>query len=291
MVHGQVRCVWPAGCLLGEGPIWDAKLQSLLFVDIKRPSILKWSTNGTVATFALQKEIGAIALRTNGTLVAALKDEFALIQLDPFLLTPITLPKPEPPSNRFNDGKCDPSGRFWAASMDDACASPTGAIWRLSADLKIDQMSEGHVVGNGFGWSPNGDTMYFTDTHNRTIFAYPFDPISGSLGEKRCFATVPNDQGYPDGLTVDAEGYIWSAHWDGWQITRYRPDGAVDRVIPMPVPRPTSLAFGGSDLRQLYITSASIGLSEQQIREYPLSGGLFVVDPGVTGRPEPFFAG
>jgi sugar lactone lactonase YvrE len=277
--------------VLGEGPLWSAELQCLLFVDIKKPSILKWCPNGPAAIFPLQKEIGAIALCKNGGIVAALKDEFALIQLEPFTLTPIVLPEPEPLGNRFNDGKCDPAGRFWAASMDDACASPTGAIWRLSADLKVDRMSEGYVVGNGFGWSPDGKTMYFTDSHNRTIFAYPFDQASGSLGKRRCFAVVPDDEGYPDGLTVDADGHVWSAHWDGGKITRYRPDGTVDYFIPMPVPRPTSLAFGGADFRQLYVTSASIGLSVQQIQESPLSGGLFVVEAGVAGRPEPYFAG
>ncbi len=237
------------------------------------------------------KKIGAIAFRNDGNLVAALKDEFAFIKLNPFSITPISLSKKEPLGNRFNDGKCDPAGRFWAASMDSACLRPTGAIWRLSPDLQAVEMEDKYTVGNGFGWSPDGCTMYFTDSDNRTIYAYPFDNVSGTLGKKERFATIANDEGFPDGLTVDSEGYVWSAHWDGWRITRYRPDGTIDRVISMPVPRPTSVIFGGKNFHKLYVTSARIGLSKGQILNAPSSGALFEIETEVSGIPEPFFAG
>ena len=286
-----VECVWDSQCLLGESPIWSEKHQAIFFVDIERHLILKWQSNGKTAIYPLEKKIGALALRIDGSLVAALKDEFAFIQLDPFSITSIPLSKPEPLGNRFNDGKCDPSGRFWAASMDDSCLSPTGAIWRLSTDLQTAEMAERYIVGNGFGWSLDGCTMYFSDSINRTIYRYPFNNTLGTLGKRDFFAKVPKDQGFPDGLTVDSEGFVWSAHWDGWRITRYRPDGCIDRVILMPVPRPTSLIFGGEDYRKLYVTSASVGLSKDQIRNAPLSGALFEIDTGLAGIAEPFFAG
>jgi sugar lactone lactonase YvrE len=290
-MKNKVKCVWNPECLLGEGPIWSEKLQAILFVDIERQLILQWQSNGKTSTYPLQKKIGAIAFRNDGNLVAALKDEFAFIKLEPFSITPIRLSKKEPLGNRFNDGKCDPAGRFWAASMDSACLRPTGAIWRLSPDLQAVEMEDKYTVGNGFGWSPDGCTMYFTDSNNRTIYAYPFDNVSGTLGKKERFAIVANDEGFPDGLTVDSEGYVWSAHWDGWRITRYRPDGTIDRVISMPVPRPTSVIFGGKNYRKLYVTSARIGLSKGQILNAPSSGALFEIETDVSGIPEPFFAG
>ncbi len=287
----SVKCVWDSECLLGESPIWSEKHQAIFFVDIEKHLILKWHPNGKTATYPLVKKIGALALRNDGSLVAALKDEFAFIKLDPFSVTSIPLSKPEPLGNRFNDGKCDPSGRFWAASMDESCLRPTGAIWRLSTDLQSVEMADRYIVGNGFGWSPDGSTMYFSDSINRTIYRYPFNNAQGTLEKRELFANVPNDQGFPDGLTVDSEGYVWSAHWDGWRITRYRPDGGIDGVITMPVPRPTSLIFGGEDYRKLYVTSASIGLSNDQIHEAPLSGALFEIETGLAGIAEPFFSG
>lgn len=290
-MKNKVECVWNPECVLGESPIWSDQLQAILFVDIERQLILQWRSNGETSTYPLQKKIGSIAFRRDGTLVAALKDEFAFIQLEPFSIIPIGLSEKEPLGNRFNDGKCDPAGRFWAASMDSACLNSTGAIWRLSPDLQTVKMADSYPVGNGFGWSPNGCTMYFTDSNNRTIYAYPFDNASGTLGKRECFAKVANDEGFPDGLTVDSEGCVWSAHWDGWRITRYRPNGSIDRIVSMPIPRPTSVIFGGRNYHKLYVTSARSGLSEDQIRKAPLSGALFEIETGIVGRPEPAFDG
>jgi sugar lactone lactonase YvrE len=140
-------------------------------------------------------------------------------------------------------------------------------------------------VSNGLDWSPDGTTLYYTDSMRRLIWRFPFDMQSGTLGPREVFANVPQDQGCPDGLTVDAEGFVWSAHWNGWRVTRYDPDGRVERVLRLPVPRVTSLCFGGPDLDTLYMTSALIGLTSEQLLEAPLSGALFSCQPGVTGRP------
>ena len=286
-----LKCVWQCNSSLGEGPVWCSKTGTLFFVDIKSPSILNWHPNGASKIFPMPSEIGSIALRKDGGLVAALRRGLAFVELNPLTVEFLPLSTHEPKENRFNDGKCDSKGRFWIATMDDGCRQPLGAIWRLSEDLHLERIDTGYIVGNGFGWSPDGQTMYFTDSENRKILAYPFDPITGSLGERRCFATIPTSAGYPDGLAVDVEGCVWSAHWDGSRITRYRPNGSIDRVILMPVPRPTSLAFGGDDLGKLYVTSASIGLSVEQLADSPLSGGLFEMDSDTQGLQVARFGG
>jgi sugar lactone lactonase YvrE len=285
------RCVWQAQALLGEGPLWWPERQALLFVDIKRPAILCWSEAGGTAAWPMPSEVGCIVHRRGGGLLAAVREGIAAVTLDPLSVELVRPLEGDLPGNRFNDGKCDPQGRLWVASMDDAILAPSGAVWRVGHDLAARRMAGGHIVGNGFGWSPDGRTMYFTDSENRVIVAYDFDGADGTIANRRTFATVAPEAGYPDGLTVDAEGGVWSAHWDGWRITRYRPDGTVDQVVEMPVPRPTCLAFGGPDLDRLYVTSASIGLTADQLADAPLSGGLFEVAAGVRGRAEPRFAG
>ena len=287
----SLRCCWDIKAVLGEGPLWWPEQGRLLFVDIKAPAILSWHPTQPTRRYALDSEIGCMVHRRSGGFVAALRKGLAVVELEPFAVEPFLPFESDMPGNRPNDGKCDPSGRLWVASMDNAVKAASGAIWRLGADHALIRMAKGHIVGNGFGWSCDGRTMYFTDSENRTIFAYDFDPANGSLGQRRVFATIAADAGYPDGLCVDGENYVWSAHWDGARITRYAPDGTVDRVIAMPVPRPTSLAFGGADLDRLYVTSASIDLTPEQVAAAPLSGGLFELDVGVRGVAEPRFAG
>jgi sugar lactone lactonase YvrE len=285
------RCIWNLGALLGEGPLWSSRESCLYFLDIKRPALHRWSEVGKGETIPLKNETGAIALRECGELVAAMRSGFALLDPRTGKAELLASPEADLPDNRFNDGECDPQGRFWAASMDDRGKVPSGQLWRLSSDGRIERKAGGFIVGNGLGWSLDGGTMYFTDSENRTILAYDFDQTLGELGSPRIFARTQDGEGLPDGLTVDAEDHVWSAHWDGWRVTRYRPDGSIERVIDCPVPRPTSLAFGGRDLDRLYITSASIDLSKEQLAAAPLSGGLFEMMPGVRGRPSFPFRG
>lgn len=286
------HCLWRADTLLGEAPLWWAEAGALLFVDIKQPEILLYYLDGRTVRVPVPSEIGCIAHRRGGGLVAALRDGIAFIDISR-QHTEMVLPlEGDLPGNRFNDGKVDPAGHLWVASMDDAALAASGAVWRIDGDLSAKRMAGGHIVGNGFGWSLDGAIMYFSDSENRVIYAYPFEAESGELGERRVFAMVAPQDGYPDGLTVDAEGFVWSAHWDGGRVTRYRPDGSVDRVVALPVPRPTSLAFGGKNLNRLFVTSASIGLDGDALMRAPLSGGLFEIDTqGVCGKPETPFAG
>jgi sugar lactone lactonase YvrE len=189
------------------------------------------------------------------------------------------------PGNRTNDGKCDAIGRVWIGTMDAAERAFTGALYRIDQDGSPTLMLDDIGVSNGLDWSPDGTSLYYTDSMRRLIWRFPFDMQSGTLGSREVFANVPQDQGCPDGLTVDAEGFVWSAHWDGWRVTRYDPRGSVERVLRLPVPRVTSLCFGGPDLDTLYMTSARIGLTSEQLLEAPLSGALFSYRPGVSGRP------
>ena len=200
-------------------------------------------------------------------------------------------PEENLPGNRFNDGKVDRAGRVWAGTMDDACLQPTGSLYRVDPDYSIHRMATGFTCSNGLGWSPDNRTMYFTDSMVRTIWAYEFDLETGSLGKRTVFAELPSGSGVPDGLTVDSEGFVWSAVWDGWRVIRYAPDGTTDRVVSMPVQRPSSCMFGGSDLKTLFFTSACVELGWSALKDGPLAGSLFAIATDVAGIPETPFAG
>lgn len=288
-----VECVAPVRCRLGEAPVWDVVGNRLLWVDVKDPAVFAMN----VATRAIRRwpmpaPLGAIGLRARGGLVGAFRDGFAFIDLESGAVTPIADPEKHVPHNRFNDGHVDPRGRFWAGTMDDEERRPTGQLYRLDPDLRVDRFAIGFVVTNGIEWSVDGSRLYVADSAERRIYAYAFDMALGRPGARRLFAQIPETAGYPDGLTVDADDHVWSAHWDGGRVTRYRPDGSVERVVPLPVPRCTSCCFGGGDLATLYVTSASIGLDAAALRAAPLSGGVFAVSGlGVRGRPPGIFLG
>lgn len=288
----EARCVWQADALLGEGPLWCPRDRVLYWVDIKGRAVHRYRpADGLCETTETPDEIGCVSLRENGGLIAAFRSGIGFFDLQTQSLEMIADPEAHLPGNRFNDGKCDRRGRLWTGTMDDNAEQATGSLYRLSAGLEMVKVLSGIIVTNGLGWSPDDKTMYFTDSENRTILAFDYDLESGQTANQRVFAEIPEDAGVPDGLTVDSQGFVWGAHWDGWRVTRYDPSGRVERVIEMPVPRPTSCMFGGEDLDKLYVTSASIGLSEEQLAQAPLSGGLFEIDPQVRGLPEPRFAG
>ena len=224
-------------------------------------------------------------------MVVALRTGFAFLDLETGAVAGLTDPEADRPDNRFNDGKVDRQGRFWAGTLNDAEKQPLGSLYRLDADGTVTLMQDGAVVSNGIGWSPDDRTLYFTDSVIRTIWAFDFDPAAGAIANRRIFAEVPDGTGYPDGLTVDSEGFVWSAVWDGWRIVRYDPSGRIDREVVMPVQRPTSCMLGGPDLKTLYVTSASIHLDAGALERGPLAGGLFALEADVPGLPEPRFAG
>ncbi len=288
----EVRCVQQANAILGEGPLWCPREQALYWLDIKRPAVYRCDpAGGQSAHWPMPSDIGCMALRESGGMVVGLRSGFAALDFETGAVTPIADPEVDRPDNRINDGKVDRQGRFWAGTLNDAEADPLGSLYRLDPDRTVTLMQDGAVVSNGIGWSPDDRILYFTDSVVRTIWAYDFDAPSGAISNRRVFVEMPEGTGYPDGLTVDSEGYIWSAVWDGWRVVRYDPSGRIDREVVMPVQRPTSCMLGGGDLKTLFVTSASIHLDAVALAKGPLAGGVFALDVNVAGLPEPRFAG
>jgi len=281
-----MRCVWNAGTVLGEGPLWSDAEQTLYWVDIKRAQVLRYRpADERREVFQLPAEVGCIGLVRGGGLVAALRTGFALLDLEAGHVEPLVDPEHDRPGNRFNDGKVGPGGRFWAGTMDDGEAEPTGCLYRLDPDLSVTRADEGYVITNGPTFSPDGRLLYHVDSLARRVDAFEHDPSTGTLGERRPFIQLEERDGYPDGLTVDEDGGVWLAQWGGWCVTRYAPDGRRDRHVELPVSQVTSCTFGGDHLATLYVTSASKGLDAAARAAEPLAGGLFAVEVGARGLP------
>lgn len=288
----SIECVWPANAILGEAPFWSVEEGVLYWVDIDGKTVFRYQPeNGGKQTYALGHEIGCIIPRRNGGFVAGLDRGLAFLSSDFAETEFFASPEDDLPDTRFNDGKCDRRGRFWVASADRNEVAPLAALYCLNGSGQLIRTLSQVVVGNGMGWSPDNRTMYFTDTGISTIFAFDYDIETGATENRRVFVEVDQQDGLPDGLTVDVEGYVWSAHWAGSRVTRFDPEGGIDRVIDMPVPNVTSLAFGGPGLDRLFVTTARLGMNGQELDEAPLSGALFVVDPGVRGIPESGYVG
>jgi|SRR5579859_1386409 len=289
----RIDCVVPARALVGEGPVWDDRAQVVWWVDIKAPALHRYDpASGTDRSWPMPSRLGAIAVREQGGLVGAFKNGFAFIDAETGAVTPIVDPEAHVPGNRFNDGGVDAAGRFWAGTMDDNEKRPAGHLYRLDPDGRTATFESHIAITNGVDWSLDGRTLYFVDTVGGVIFAYDFEPALGQPGARRVFARVPHDAGHPDGLVVDAEDHVWGAHWGGGRLTRYRPDGSVERVVEIPAPQVSSACFGGPGLDILYVTTAAIGLDAAALVRYPYAGGLFAVAGlGVRGRPTRRFAG
>jgi sugar lactone lactonase YvrE len=250
--------------------------------------------NGSVGSVPVPSLIGSLGLRERrdelGSAIAALKDGVYLLDLDSGRVTELARPEPDQPDNRFNDGRVDRQGRFWAGTMNDVSRIPTGSLYRIERGGRIVRVLDDVIVPNSIAWSPDSRTMYFADTYRHTIWSFAFDADAGVLHDRRVFATV-SGPGRPDGSAIDAEGCVWNAEYAGARVVRYTPTGAVDRVVSMPVSNPTSCCFGGARFDSLFITSARQRLTPEQLAEEPLAGSVFALHPGVTGLPEPRFAG
>ncbi len=282
-------------CTLGEGPLWHVEEQALYWVDIEEKCLYTLDyASGEVTRREIGHKVGCLAFRAGGGLVLAVDAGLAWWDPAAFTLDLFADPEADNPDRapRFNDGAVDPGGRFWAGTIAaQPEANPNGILYRLDADHSVHVMETGIGVSNGLGWSPDHRTLYYADSPRRVIYAYDYDPASGDIANRRVLVQLPANDGFPDGLTVDREGFIWCAIWDGWRVVRFAPDGGVAAEIRMPVQRPTSCMFGGPDLDELYITSARVGLDEAQRLAQPSAGGLFRVRAEVPGLPEPFYAG
>ena len=276
--------------ILGESPIWDDRTQCLYWVDIRRPAIRRLHTaTGRFDSWAMPDLVGSIALTDEGRLLVALPQFIALFDLVSGSLESFARPPELVPGHRFNDGRCDRQGRFWVGSMHNITRAPEGVLYKLEGRGELQPVRSGICIPNSLAFSPDGRTMYFADSLRYSLYAYDYDPASGRMGRERVLVTT-EPPGFPDGSTVDAEGFIWNAEFDGWRVVRYAPDGRVDRVLPMPVQRPTCCAFGGADLDILYITTASQKMTPAELEAQPLAGALLALDVGVRGLPEPRFA-
>ena len=280
--------------LLGEGPVWCPQQKALYWLDIKGKRIWRHHpASGETENWETPEEPGSMALRENGkSLVTAWWNGFRFFDPDSGAIEIIHDHEQDMPNSRFNDGRCDRQGRFWAGTMDDNFTEPCGALYRLDADLGFSVQETDVVISNSTAFSPDGGTLYYCDTPKNEIWAYDLDIESGNISNKRVFVSTKHLVGEPDGLTVDAEGYLWNAMWGGACLVRWAPDGSFDRKIELPVHNPTCPMFGGDDLDIIYVTSARAELSDAEHAEKPLAGNVFAVTgSGATGLPEPRFAG
>ncbi|HET6470123.1 MAG TPA: SMP-30/gluconolactonase/LRE family protein [Geminicoccaceae bacterium] len=288
---GEARLVVDARNKLGEGAVWDPVEQALWWVDIELGRLQRHDpARGESRVWQLPERIGCFALRERGGLVCALERGFAFFDPESGAVDWIVKPDPDR-RNRMNDGKCDRAGRLWAGGMDETQQNRCASLWRLDPDRSVHRMATGIGISNGISWSPDDRTMYFADTQDRTIYSYDFDAASGAIANRRVLTDHAEQPGGPDGSTVDAEGYIWNAQWGGWRLVRWSPEGRVDRVVELPVEKPTSCTFGGPDLATLYVTSAIWDLEGEALAAQPWAGGVLAIEPGVRGLPEPRFKG
>jgi sugar lactone lactonase YvrE len=289
----DVECVLKAEAIIGESPVWCPRTKRLYWADIVGQKVHVFNpADGANETFALPELVTSISPRRGGGLVLTLRKSFAFFDPKTRKLDVLAEPEPDKPGNRFNDGKCDRQGRLWAGTMGDVdWDSPVGSLYRFDSSAKPTRMEEGICCSNGLGWSPDNKTLYFCESFRYRIHAYDFDPASGSIANRRVFASVDADGAFPDGLTVDAEGFVWSAQPVFGRLVRYDPKGKIERIIDLPVSRGTSCMFGGDDLSVLYVTTMRGTLTDEQLAQEPLAGSLLALRPGVRGIAEVPFSG
>ena len=280
---------------LGEGPLWDAEQQRLYWIDSFDGRVFRATADGReLRAWDVPQKIGSMALRKDGQgAVVSLQRGFHLLDFMTGDVDLICDPEPDRPDNRLNDGKVDKRGRFVAGSMDTMEQGPNGALYSMSTDFEVTRLDQGIICSNGPCWSPDGRTFYFNDTWSGEIWAYDYDLDTGGVSNRRCFAKVDTaGGGAADGSTVDAEGCLWNALVYDGKLTRYRPDGTVDRVIDMPVKKVTSVMFGGPDLDVLYVTSMAKPPLPRFPRDGVMRGSLFAIHGlGIRGIAEPRFGG
>ncbi len=274
-----------AGDVLGEGPLWNVDGGVLYWLDIERRFIHALEPERRAhERVVIQLQPSALGLRARGGLiVAATRCLLGLDRLDgePRVLAELTDVRSDV---RFNDGECDPQGRFWAGTTSGSDAGGA-ALYRLEHDGSVTTVLRDVTISNGLAWAPDHSTLFYVDTPTGGVDAFDYDAETGTISRRRRLIDINPRDGYPDGMTVDAEGFLWVALWGGGTVRRYRPDGRLEAIVTVPSSQPTSCCFGGKRLDQLFITSARYGLSPEQLTREPLAGALFTCQPGVTGLP------
>lgn len=274
-----------AHTILGEGPIWDEEANCLYWVDISGRKLFRYDpARQENISFDIGQPVGTVVPRASGGVVLAVQHGFAAYDLDGRHLTPLVDPEPHLPDNRFNDGKCDPAGRFWAGTMAFSAAKGAGALYRLDTDLGIHKMLANVTISNGIVWSLDHKTLYYIDSQPGTVTAFAYDVATGAIDNGRVIIQVPPASGAPDGMAIDSKGMLWIAHYGGGCVRRWHPaTGEILQTIRLPVSRVTACAFGGPRLDTLYITTASQQMTAVEREKEPHAGGLFAVQPGGQG--------
>ncbi|WP_088342079.1 SMP-30/gluconolactonase/LRE family protein [Robiginitalea sediminis] len=269
----------PHRATLGEGPVWDVYHRSFLWVDIMGKALHEYIPHlGQHQVRDLPQMPGAAALLPNGDFLLALQNGLAFMDRQTGALEPLADPEAGKPNNRFNDGKCDPQGRFWAGTMSLDETPEAGSLYRLDTDRSLHHMVGGVSISNGLAWNEAADTLYYIDTPLCAVTAFDYNPGTGEITNRREAFAIDPGEGYPDGMCIDREGMLWIAHWGGWQVARWNPHtGKKLAEIRLPAAHITSCCFGGETLSDLYITSARAGLSDSELMDQPEAGAVFVV--------------
>ncbi len=288
MMPAVFKVIGDLRCILGEGLLWSARENALYWVDILAPALHRYEfTNSKITSWSMPEKIGWIVERRDRPgFIVGLQSGFAGVTLDPFACKPILDPEPHLPGNRMNDAKVDALGRIWAGTMDCAISTASGSLYCLNARHELSKQDTDYLIPNGPAFAPNHECMYHTDTGRNIVYRFDLS-TDGRITGKTEFLRFPAEWGSPDGMTVDADGAIWIAHWGGHRLSRFMPDGSLDRQLAFPVSQITNCTFAGPHLDRLFVTSASDGKLDE-----PLAGALFEVDAhGVRGIAPNLFAG
>ena len=296
----DVHCIVENRDKIGEGAMWCPVERVVYWLDVPPPSVLHRFNPATERhdTWPMPEMITALAKRANGTLLIASHQGINVFDPATGKIERKVSPEADVPGNRSNDGAPDALGRFWMGTMMNNLGSDgedlpitrsSGGLWCVEQDLSSRKVISEITITNGVVWSPDSQTLYVADSAPQIIHAYDFDLASGGVSNRRVFSAI-TDLGYPDGAAVDSEGFLWSCRWEGQCVARFAPDGGIDRIVPIPAPRVTSLAFGGADFRTVYVTTARHGHTPEEDKRFPQQGSLFAFEAPVAGLPRPQFA-
>ncbi len=290
LMNPSAENILNARARLGECPVWDADRQQLFWVDVYNHRVHQFDpATGQDRYFDVGNVVSAIVLTEDDRLLMALGNELAFLNLESGVVSSIHQVEFPHPDTRFNDGKCDVQGRLWIGSISEAVGQ--AELYRYDPDGRWQVMETGLTISNGLGWSPDGSAFYLTDSVQHQIYAYDFEAETGTIHNRRILVDLSHEGVEPDGLTIDQQGNLWSALWNGWCVACFDPTGEEIRRIQLPVQRPTSVTFGGANLTDLYITSASVGLSQQEIQQGFYAGDLFHLPTDTAGMATCRFKG
>ena len=286
-----MKAIVAAACanILGEGPVWHKGRNSFFWVDIEGQLVQEYGLHsGLTKSWQMPARTGMLAIVNDHELIVALQGSIVLFNLEDSSLSTIVMLDADKPMMRPNDGKCDSEGRLWVGTLNMNLSDPVGSLYILEGKT-ISKKLDGLTISNGMAWTADNSRFYFIDTPTQRIDAFIFDAEKGDIVFEQTVIHIPAEDGYPDGMCIDAEGMLWVALWGGFAVKRYNPfTGALLATIDLPVPNITSCTFGGENLDQLFITSARNMLTDEQLEQYPLSGHSFICTTDVKGV-EPFY--